>query len=174
MRTVKWLVRASSPPATTPLLSSFRSSTASESLPPIMFWSRAAPCRFMHLARERSSITEGTVQAETPPPSGQPQPPPAPWGLWHTNKVTQGTATLWTCNVWATPQQRFLCSTSQGTSTIVFLLSWGSKLPWHYTAFTQSQRASAAGSSGSRAGSTWEGRGKEVPSALCQAEFIES
>lgn len=33
-----------------------------------MFWSRAAPCRFLHLARERSSITAGIVQAETPPP----------------------------------------------------------------------------------------------------------
>lgn len=68
---VKRLVRASSL-CQTPLLSVLQcseNSETSESLPPIMFWSQAAPCRFLHLAREKSSFTEGIVQAETPSPA---------------------------------------------------------------------------------------------------------
>lgn len=71
---IKRLVRASNPAVKTPLLSILQcseSSKTSQSLLPITFWSRA-PCRFLHLARERSSITERVVQAETPPPPVQP------------------------------------------------------------------------------------------------------
>jgi len=45
-----------------------RSGTAREPLPPVTFQSQAAPCRFVRLARDRSSITDRVVQAETPPP----------------------------------------------------------------------------------------------------------
>lgn len=125
-----------------------------------MFWSRADLCirqeRGLALQKELCKQKHLLTQ-HSPDSSSTP-------GLWHLNKFTPGTATLWTWNTQAPPQQSFLCSTSQGTSMIAFLLSLGSKLPRHYTAFTQRQRALAPGS-------TWEGRGKEVPSALCQAQF---
>lgn len=68
----------------------WKSSTASECLIPIQSWSQAAPCRFVHLAREMSSsVMEGIVQAETPPPSARPHLFHLPWALAHRQGYTR-------------------------------------------------------------------------------------
>lgn len=136
--TMKRMVRKCSPSDKTPWLNSlvlWKSSTASECLVPIQPWSQAAPCRFVHLAREMSSgVMEGIVQAEAPPPAW-PHLFHLSWALAHRQGYTRNGCEL--RDMWVTPQQSFLCSTSRGVSVMAELLSLGSEQPWHHTAFTQ-------------------------------------
>lgn len=91
--TMKRMVRKCSPSDKTPWLNSlvlWKSSTASECLVPIQPWSQAAPCRFVHLAREMSSgVMEGIVQAEAPPPSAWPHLFCLSWALAHRQGYTR-------------------------------------------------------------------------------------
>lgn len=130
-----------------------------------MLWSRAAPCWFLHLASERSSITEGIVQAETPPPPVQSSLFQLP-SSFPARRCTRNSHIV-------DFKHRGYCTAKLSLQHISKYTHDGIPPPRHHPAFAVRQRAQAPGSSGSQAGSTWEGRGKLVPSAPCQAQFTD-
>lgn len=113
-----------------------------------MSWSQAAPCRFLHLARERSSFTEGIVQRHLPQ---------------HCPASSSSPARSYTRNSHVVDlKQRGYCTAKLSLQHISKYRYDGIRPPRHHPAFALRLQAALA---------PREGRGKLALSALCQAQF---